>query len=97
MSDEANSISADQEILRQVAAGMVPQATVRIQIRQMKALERIADELSKIEGYLWRPDPEPAAEPVYKESEPHTPTGPATELDDAGTPRVRRRRSSEAI
>ena len=93
MSDNANSVSSDQEILHQVAAGMVPQATVRIQIRQMKAMERIADELSKIEGHLWRPDPEPVSEPIYKESVvEEIPVGPATDLVDAGMPRVRRHR-----
>ena len=47
MSDDFQLLN-DAEIAAQIRAGMVPQATLRVQARQMKALDRIAEELTKL-------------------------------------------------
>ncbi len=84
-----------------INGGQMPQATVRIQARQMLALERIADTLEKVLIYFQHPTSGVDTEAIITDapSTPVTPqtdalsVGPATEHQDAGTPRLRRRRS----
>ena len=97
------ALLSDAEIAAQIRAGMVPQATLRVQARQMKALDRIADALETLVAEF-RPATATsgfASGEVYKpevaeqtEVSVTVPIGPATDLEDAGTPRVRRRRHS---
>ena len=81
MTSEVNSITADQEILAQVAAGMTPQATVRIQIRQMKALERIADAAETIAEALARPAAVAMEPHLYPLAESLNVADPLSELE----------------
>lgn len=135
---EATEISSDEAILRATSSGMLPQATVLVQIRQMKALDRIAEGLEKLCAQLdnFAPTPpvlmagrdnpydgfsggraggsvqvgptvitegtyedvvaklrEATQEIAYDDHGPTIPIGPATDVEDAGTPRARRRRS----
>jgi len=64
-----------------------------IQYRQTLALEEIAETLKTIEGYLTSPPVLVATKPDG-EAVLH-PVGPATDVENAGTPRARRRRSEE--
>lgn len=54
MSEDFKLLS-DTEIATQIRAGMVPQATLRVQARQMKALDRIANSLEVIVTLLAHP------------------------------------------
>lgn len=108
MSEDFKLLS-DGEIAAQIRAGMVPQATLRVQARQMKALDRIADAAEKLVALLSmsRIAAPPTGDDVIEPLAGPLPTavehlagqspidvGPATDLDDAGTPRARRRRSA---
>lgn len=102
MSDEAHTISSDHAILQAVSAGMIPQAANLIQLRQMKALERIADALERLEGELPLKVTIPSQQFTLAEIVAASPeavilhdshVGPATDVEDPGTPRARRRRT----
>jgi hypothetical protein len=122
MSEDFKLLS-DGEIAAQIRAGMTPQATLRVQARQMKALDRIATTLEALlaqrgaypvmpppvevaaaeaKAAKWRGDEdviEPLAGPLptaveHLAGQSPIDVGPATDLDDAGTPRARRRRSA---
>ena len=123
---EEFQLLSDSEIAHQIRAGMAAQATLRIQARQMKALDRIADATEDIAkllalrnipiggfaaGEVYNPEPIMSAVETWAgDHEPGTTlsiepegegpggsivsVGPATDLEDAGTPRVRRRRGA---
>ena len=90
---------SDEAIKNAVTQGRGESVLPLIQYRQTLALEDIAEILKAIEALLAPPTMAMPAEfdPAYLKPGPGSfhHVGPATDVENAGTPRARRRRSEE--